>query len=156
MNYPANVQWALRLEGVQSELTSRVRPLLGVLMGAVGLLLAIACVNIANLTLARASSRVREIAVRRALGATRGQLVRQLLVESLVVAVAGGVGALAALAWSRDWIVAMLPADLPRLPEVQLRRRHGRDRPRAVDGGGRRVRHRAGGAGLGRRIPATT
>ena len=94
--------------------------MLGVLMGAVGLLLAIACVNIANLTLARASSRVREIAVRRALGATRGQLVRQLLVESLVVAVAGGAAALVALAWSRDWIVAMLPADLPRLPEVQF------------------------------------
>src|SRR5205814_4345877 len=106
-NYPANVRWALRLEGVQRELTNRIRPTLGVLMGAVGLLLAIACVNIANLTLARASSRVREIAVRRALGATRGQLVRQLLVESLVVAVAGGAGALVALAWSRDWIVAM-------------------------------------------------
>ena len=120
VNYPAAVQWALRLEGVQSELTRRVRPLLGVLMGAVGLLLAIACVNIANLTLARASSRVREIAVRRALGATRAQLVRQLLVESLVVAVAGGAAALVALAWSRRWIVAMLPADLPRLPEVQF------------------------------------
>src|SRR5258705_4236167 len=120
VNYPGNVQWTLRLEGVQSELTSRVRPILGVLMGAVGLLLAIACVNIANLTLALASSRVREIAVRRALGATRGQLVRQLLVESLVVAVAGGTAALFALAWSKDWIVAMLPADLPRLPEVQF------------------------------------
>ena len=98
-NYPPNVQWALRLEGVQSELTDRIRPTLNVLMGAVALLLLIACVNIANLTLARASSRVREIAVRRALGATRGQLVRQLLVESLVVAVAGGAAALAALAW---------------------------------------------------------
>src|SRR5262245_1253774 len=119
-NYPANVQWALRLDGVQSELTNRVRPILGVLMGAVGLLLAIACVNIANLTLARASSRVREIAVRRALGATRGQLVRQLLVESLVVAVAGGAAALVVLAWSKDWIVAMLPADLPRLPEIRF------------------------------------
>jgi predicted permease len=120
VNYPANVQWTPRLEGVQSELTSRVRPILGVLMGAVGLLLAIACVNIANLTLARASSRVREIAVRRALGATRGQLVRQLLVESLVIAVAGGAAALVALAWSKDWIVAVLPADLPRLPEVRF------------------------------------
>ena len=119
-NYPASVQWALRLEGVQSELTARVKPLLGVLMGAVGLLLAIACVNIANLTLARASSRVREIAVRRALGATRGQLVRQLLVESLVVAVGGGAAALVALTWSKRWIVALLPADLPRLPEVQF------------------------------------
>jgi predicted permease len=119
-NYPANVQWGLRLEGVQNELTNRIRPTLGVLMGAVGLLLAIACVNIANLTLARASSRVREIAVRRALGATRGQLVRQLLVESLIVAFAGGVAALVALAWSRDSIVAMLPADLPRLTEVRF------------------------------------
>jgi len=119
-NYPASVQWALRLEGVQRELTNRIRPTLAVLMGAVGLLLAIACVNIANLTLARASSRVREIAVRRALGATRGQLVRQLLVESLVVAVAGGAAALVALAWAKDWLVAMMPADLPRLTEVRF------------------------------------
>src|SRR5262245_54024300 len=120
VNYPTNVQWVLRLEGVQSELTNRVRPILGVLMGAVGLLLAIACVNIANLTLARASRRVREIAVRRALGATRGQLVRQLLVESLVVAVAGGAAALVALVWSKDWLVSMMPADLPRLTEVRF------------------------------------
>ena len=119
-NYPANVQWTLRIEGVQSELTNRVRPILGVLMGAVGLLLAIACVNIANLTLARASGRVREVAVRRALGATRGQLVRHLLAESLVIAVAGGVAALIALAWSRDWLLAMMPADLPRLAEVRF------------------------------------
>ncbi len=119
-NYPQSVQWGLRLEGVQRELTDRVRPTLNVLMGAVVLLLLIACVNIANLTLARASSRVREVAVRRALGATRTQLVRQLLVESLVVAVAGGVVALAALAWLKDWMIAMMPADLPRLTEVQF------------------------------------
>src|SRR5262245_14046175 len=119
-NYPANVQWGLRLEGVQSELTNRIRPTLNVLMGAVVLLLLIACVNIANLTLARASSRVREVAVRRSLGATRGQLVRQLLVESLVVAVAGGAAALGALAWLKDWIIAMMPADLPRLTEVHF------------------------------------
>jgi predicted permease len=114
-NYPANVQWGLRLEGVQNELTTRIRPTLTVLMGAVGLLLVLACVNVANLTLARSSSRLREIAVRRALGATRGRLVRQLLVESLVVAVAGGAAALAALAWSKDWILRMMPDDLPRL-----------------------------------------
>src|SRR5581483_9708600 len=90
-----------------------------VLMAAVGLLLIIACVNIANLTLARSSARVREVAVRRALGATRGQLVRQLLVESLVVAVGGG-AALVALAWLKDWIVSVMPADLPRLTEVRF------------------------------------
>jgi putative ABC transport system permease protein len=114
------VQWGLRVEGVQRELTNRIRPTLTVLMGAVALLLLIACVNIANLTLARASSRLREVAVRRALGATRGQLVRQLLVESLVVAVAGGAAALAAVAWLKDWMVAMMPADLPRLTEVHF------------------------------------
>jgi putative ABC transport system permease protein len=119
-NYPASVQWTLRLEGVQSELTNRIRPTLGVLMGAVALLLLIACVNIANLTLARASSRTREVAVRRAIGATRGQLVRQLLAESLVVAMLGGAAGLVALAWLKDWIVAMLPSDLPRLSEVHF------------------------------------
>jgi len=119
-NYPANVQWTLRLEGVQSELTNRVRPTLSVLMGAVVLLLLIACVNVANLTLARASSRLREVAVRRALGATRGQLIRQLLIENLVVAIAGGAAALVALAWLKDWIVAMMPTDLPRLTEVHF------------------------------------
>jgi putative ABC transport system permease protein len=119
-NYPANVGWSLRLEDVQGELTQRIRPTLRVLMGAVGLLLVIACVNIANLTLARSSSRVREIAVRRALGATRAQLVRQLLVESLIVAIAGGAAALVALAWAKDWIVSLMPADLPRLAEVRF------------------------------------
>src|SRR3954470_7479155 len=113
VNYPATVQWGLRLEGVQSELTNRVRPVLGVLMGAVGLLLVITCVNIANLTLARVSGRVREVAIRRALGATRGQLVPQLLVESLVLALAGGAAAIAALAWSKGWLVSVMPSDLP-------------------------------------------
>jgi len=94
-------------------------PLL-VLQAAVGFVLLIACVNIANLLLSRATGRVREIAVRRALGATRGQLVRQLLVESVVVSIGGGAAALVALAWSNNWIVAMLPADLPRISEVRF------------------------------------
>ncbi|HWK10733.1 MAG TPA: ABC transporter permease [Vicinamibacterales bacterium] len=119
-NYPASVQWTLRLEAVQNELTNRIRPTLSVLMGAVALLLLIACVNIANLTLARASSRTREIAVRRAIGATRVQLVRQLLVESVVVALLGGAAALVALAWLKDSIVALMPPDLPRLTEVHF------------------------------------
>ncbi|HZR25755.1 MAG TPA: ABC transporter permease [Vicinamibacterales bacterium] len=119
-NYPATVRWTLRLDSLQDELTTRIRPTLTVLMAAVVLLLVIACVNIANLTLARSSGRVREIAVRRALGATRGQLVRQLLTESLVLAVGGGIAALVALVWARNWLLAMMPTDLPRLTEVHF------------------------------------
>jgi predicted permease len=119
-NYPATVQWALRLDSVQQELTRRIRPTLNVLMGAVVLVLVIACVNIANLTLARSSSRMREVAVRRALGATRVQLVRQLLVESLVLAVAGGAAAIVVLTWLKEWLVAAMPPDLPRLTEVRF------------------------------------
>jgi len=119
-NYPAAVQWSLRVESVQSELTNRIRPTLSVLMGAVALVLVIACVNIANLTLARSSSRMREIAVRRALGATRAQLVRQLLAESLILSVGGGAAALLALAWMKDWLVSLMPADLPRLTEIRF------------------------------------
>jgi predicted permease len=119
-NYPANVQWSLRLESAQSELTGRARPVLSVLMGAVVLVLVITCVNIANLTLACSSVRVPEIAVRRALGATRGHLVRQLLAESAVLAVAGAAAALVTLAWLKAWLIALMPPDLPRLTEVRF------------------------------------
>ena len=119
-NYPAKIQWSLRLDPVQLELTSRIRPTLDVLMWAVSLVLLIACVNIANLTLARGSSRVREIAVRRALGATRSQIVRQLLAESLVLSMAGGAAAMLALAWMKDWLLSLIPSDLPRISEVHF------------------------------------
>ena len=92
-NYPDNTQWVLRLEDVQGELTNRVRPTLSVLMGAVVLLLLIACVNIANLTLARASSRTREIAVRRGGGGARGAHGGPGLVENLLVRSGGGAAA---------------------------------------------------------------
>ncbi|MBX3278008.1 MAG: ABC transporter permease [Acidobacteria bacterium] len=99
-------------------MTGRVRPALWVLFGAVGFVLAIACTNVANLVLARGSEREREFAVRAAIGAGRGRIVRQLMTESLLLALAGGVAGLLAAVWGMDLIVALAPGDIPRLETV--------------------------------------
>jgi putative ABC transport system permease protein len=118
-DYPKQLGWSLRLEPAQTSLTGNVRPTLVILLAAVSFVLLIVCVNVASLLIARASGRMREFAIRQALGASRGQLVRQVLIESVLISLAGGAAALAVLLVAQRSLLALMPADVPRLAEVR-------------------------------------
>src|ERR671930_1991199 len=119
-DYTPEGGWAVRLVPLHENLVGGTRTTLLVLLGAVGLVLLIGCINIANLLLARSSARQREMAIRLAPGAARRRLVMQLLTESLLLSLAGGALALLAVVWVLDVLVRFVPADIPRLQEVGL------------------------------------
>jgi predicted permease len=120
VDYPVQSGWKVRLVPLKETVVGDVRQSLILLFGAVGLILLIGCVNVANLLLARASARGREMAVRQALGAARQRLMSQLLTESLLLSLAGGVVGLAILFCMRSLLLQFVPDSLPRLNEVSI------------------------------------
>jgi predicted permease len=119
-DYPTAAAWAVRLVPVKEDLVGPQRAELFLILGAVGFVLLIACVNIANLLLARSSGRRREIAIRLAMGASRARLMGQLLTESTLLSLISGIVALVTVLFLKNAIISLAPADIPRLNEVDV------------------------------------
>jgi putative ABC transport system permease protein len=113
-------RWSVRARSLDELATERIRPALLVLAGAVGFVLLIACANIANLLLARGASRTREVAVRAAVGATRGDLIRQLMAESVLLSLAGGLAGLAVAFGAVQLVLGIVPVDLLRVEAIRI------------------------------------
>ena len=118
--YPENKGWSAKVVPIREQLVGDVRSALLILLGAVAFVLLIACANIANLMLARATARAQEFAVRCAMGAGRRRLLAQLLIESLPVAVLGGAGGLLVASWGIHLLESLIPKDLPRFNPISI------------------------------------
>ncbi len=119
-DYPPQAQWTIEIQPLQETLVGKVRPMLVVLLGAVILIVFIVSLNIANLLLARASGRQQEMAVRLALGASRGRMVRQMLTESMLLSLIGGAAGIATAVGTLGFILRFVPSNVPRLNEVRI------------------------------------
>ncbi len=113
----SNTGKSVAVARMRDEMVRNVKLTLYLLLGAVVLVLLIGCANVANLLLARATARTREMAIRAAVGASRGRIVRQLIVESMVLALIAGAAGLLLAKWGADVLVSLAPGDVPRLAE---------------------------------------
>ena len=118
--YTSNRDKSVAVARLQDSMVSQVRLTLYIMLGAVALVLLIACANVANLLLAKATSRTREIAIRAAVGASRSRLIRQLITESMLLSLVAGVAGVILAIWGADALVALAPQNLPRLAETGI------------------------------------